>query len=39
VLLGEGVEPADPGRYLLDGLVDLAGQHRADPDAEQHEQQ
>jgi hypothetical protein len=39
MLLSEGVELADPARQLGGDLVDLAGQHRADPDTEDHEQQ
>jgi hypothetical protein len=38
VLLGVGVELADPDRQLLGDLVDLTRQHRAHPNAEHHEQ-
>jgi hypothetical protein len=39
VLLGEGVQLVDPDRQLPGRSVDLVCQHRAHPDAEDHEQQ
>jgi hypothetical protein len=38
VRLGEGVELVDPDRQLGGHPVDLAGQHRAHPHTEDHEQ-